>query len=270
MSRTLSKMWRCLAVEESDVFMSIWYLIDLIQNLKKSHVHNNTTTTKCGEFFYSFRKIEGLLVLLTEENVANKACWIVICLLLETTNLTTSASTNSFLEWWSFSKKLRQSEGESFFLMTSTTHTATGITPTVTENIITDKNGLLMGSHSTVVVRGVNKQKLRLRAAAVSLRGTVSVMWREDGWTKLASCHLSSVSVTSTCVSHCIFVVRLISTAQVVRGSTLTSARAVATFWTDSAQNHDYYNRFQWFFWVSVPDGVELFQRLLHPWWKNK
>lgn len=77
-----------------------------------------------------------------------------------------------FLEWWSFSKKLRQSEGESFFLMTSTTHTATGITPTVTENIITDKNGLLMGSHSTVVVRGVNKQKLRLRAAAVSLRGT--------------------------------------------------------------------------------------------------
>lgn len=29
-----------------------------------------------------------------------------------------------------------------------------------------------MGSHSTVVVRGVNKQKLRLRAAAVSLRGT--------------------------------------------------------------------------------------------------
>lgn len=77
-----------------------------------------------------------------------------------------------FLEWWSFSKKLRQSEGERFFRMTSTTHTATGITPTVTENIITDKNGLLMGSHSTVVVRGVNKQKLRLRAAAVSLRGT--------------------------------------------------------------------------------------------------
>lgn len=175
-----------------------------------------------------------------------------------------------FLEWWSFSKKLRQSEGERFFRMTSTTHTATGITPTVTENIITDKNGLLMGSHSTVVVRGVNKQKLRLRAAAVSLRGTVSVMWREDGWTKLASCHLSSVSVTSTCVSHCIFVVRLIGTAQVVRGSTLTSARAVATFWTDSAQNHDYYNRFQWFFWVSVPDGVELFQRLLHSWWKKK
>lgn len=65
--------------------------------------------------------------------------------------------------------------------MTSTTHTATGITPAVRENIITDKNGLLMGSHSTVVVRGVNKQKLRLRAAAVSLRGTVSVMWREDG-----------------------------------------------------------------------------------------
>lgn len=77
-----------------------------------------------------------------------------------------------FLEWWSFSKKLRQSEGERFFRMTFTTHTATGITPAVTENIITDKNGLLMGSHSTVVVRGVNKQKLRLRAAAVSLRGT--------------------------------------------------------------------------------------------------
>lgn len=139
-----------------------------------------------------------------------------------------------------------------FFCMTFTTHTATGITPSMRENIITGKNGLLMGSHSTVVVCGVNKQKLRLRAAVLSLRGTISVMWREDGWMKLASCHLSLVSVTSTCVSHCIFVVRLISTAQVVRGSTLTSARAVATFWTDSAQNHDYYKRFQWFLSVSA------------------
>lgn len=117
MSRTLSKMWRCLAVEESDVFMSIWYLIDLIQNVKKTHVHNNTTTTKCGEFFYSFRKIEGLLVLLTEENVANKACWIVICLLLETTNLTTSASTILF--FWNggrFPKNWGKVKGRGFFV----------------------------------------------------------------------------------------------------------------------------------------------------------
>lgn len=48
------------------------------------------------------------------------------------------------------------------------------------KNTIMDKNGLLKSSHCRLIVCGVNKQTLHIRATVASLSRTINVIWREQ------------------------------------------------------------------------------------------
>lgn len=173
-------------------------------------------------------------------------------------------------------EKLRRSQSEEKAGICTVWHSKPQLKPQrLWKGIIMERNGLPKSSHSRAIVCGVNKQTLHSRATVASLSRSISVIWREQlkrGKTavthRLTGAYSLCVRVcvaliSSTCLFHHIFIVLLISTAQVVYGSTITSVHADGTFWFDSTRNR-YCFWFRWF-WILVADGAK--QPAETTWW---
>lgn len=115
-------------------------------------------------------------------------------------------------------RKLSHREAKVGISLTFTAYIAAIITATVKENIIMDKNGLVRTSQASLIVCGVNKQALHIRATVASLGTSINVIWRErlKGRKTAVTRRLNGARILSPALSTHPFVFRYISNVRLI------------------------------------------------------